>query len=125
MGTFVDPVLNDETSLPLVDNGTLTRTTIVSGLSTVSTDVWLDLFVIHPDTSELTVTLTNPAGTIADVFVGAAGGNGEIATFRAPRLGFPGDEPANGVWTLTIVDDSAGNEGTLLDYVLRVGSRDD
>jgi hypothetical protein len=122
VGTFVG--INDfvDESVPLTDNGVTRQTVLVSGLSTVSTDVWLDLFIIHDDVSELTITLENPLGTTG---VLPARTGGEVFLARVPMFGFPGDEPANGLWALQIVDDAAGNSGSVVGWRVTIGSRDD
>jgi subtilisin-like proprotein convertase family protein len=80
------------------------------------------LFLVHPDVTTLTVTLTNPIGHSVPVAADAVGG--EIV-FDGAVSGFSGDEPVNGRWVLSIEDGVDGDAGELLDYVLRIGSRDD
>ena len=82
----------------------------------------MDLWVIHPDATQLRITLTNPAGAEVTVFDGEAS---EVFWQRHPVLGFSGDEMVNGEWTLRIVDDVAGDEGTLDHWTLRLRSRFD
>jgi subtilisin-like proprotein convertase family protein len=100
----------------------LSRTLIANGLATVDTDVELDLFVLHPDATQLRITLTNPAGAEVTVFDGEAS---EVFLRRHPVIGFSGDEMVNGPWTLRIIDTVSGEEGTLDHWTLRLGSRFD
>lgn len=96
---------------------------IVSGLATVDTDVSIGLRLIHPDTSQLKVTLTNPAGVEVVVFDGRPGQ--EIWVDDHPVVGFSGDEEVNGVWTLRVIDQTTGETGVLDAWSLTVGSRFD
>ena len=100
-------------------------------------DVVIDLS--HTWVDDLDVTLTAPNGTIVDLF-SDVGGSGDdvsttlddeaatsIATATAPFTGtfqpegslasFDGVSPV-GTWTLTIVDDAAGDDGTLHSWSL-------
>lgn len=123
-GNFADAFSADEGGLtvPDGDDDGLVRTVKVNGLATVDTDVELDMFVIHPDATQLRITLTNPAGAEVTVFDGEAP---EVFWRRHPVLGFSGDEMVNGEWTLRIIDDVAGDEGTLDHWTLRLRSRFD
>jgi hypothetical protein len=123
-GNFADTFSSEEggLSVPDGDDNGLVRTVLVNGLATVDTDVELDMFVIHPDATQLRITLTNPAGAEVTVFEGEAS---EVFWRRHPVLGFSGDEMVNGEWTLRIVDDVAGDEGTLDHWTLRLRSRFD
>lgn len=96
---------------------------LVYGLATVSTDVRVSLVVSHPRTSDLRITLTNPAGTEVVVFDGEALTNGEVYLDGAAVRGFPGDESVNGVWRLTVVDRVRGEAGTLGRFALELTSR--
>ena len=42
-----------------------------------------------------------------------------------PVLGYPGDEDANGTWTLIVEDDSPGTRGWVTHYNLKITSRFD
>jgi len=94
----------------------------VYGLATVSTDVRLDLFIIHPRPADLRITLVNPAGTESIVFDHVAGGT-EIYFRDRDVNGFPGDESANGIWELGVSDTAAGETGTIVELALTVTSR--
>jgi len=96
---------------------------LVSGLATVSMDVRLSLVVSHERTSDLRVSLTNPAGTEVVVFDGEAIGSGEIYLDGQALAGFPGDESVNGVWRLTVKDDEVGATGELVRFGLDLTSR--
>ncbi|HUS64764.1 MAG TPA: proprotein convertase P-domain-containing protein [Kofleriaceae bacterium] len=103
------------------DPAGVTSSVLVSGLATVDMDVSVSLRVVHPDTTQLRVTLTNPAGTEAVVFDGEPGQ--EIWVDDLPVDGFPGDESVNGTWTLRVVDKTTGETGLLDAWDLLVGSR--
>ncbi len=113
-----------EAAIPDNDAGGLVVQLPVYGLATVSTDVTLDLFIVHANPADLIVTLVNPSGTEVVVFDREAGGS-EIYLRDLPLLGFPGDESANGVWELRVVDTAAGSTGTLEELALTVTSRMD
>jgi len=109
-------------AVPDGDEQGLARTLVAYGLATVDTDVEIDLVVSHPDATQLRITLTNPAGAEVVVFDGESS---EVFLRRHPVLGFSGDEMVNGEWTLRIVDDVAGDAGTLERWTLHLGSRFD
>ncbi len=95
---------------------------VAYGLSTVSTDVSLDLFITHEQTSDLVVSVINPAGTEVVVFdKGPA--SSEIYLRSFPVIGFPGDESANGVWMVRAVDTKTGATGTIRSFALTITSR--
>jgi hypothetical protein len=99
----------------------LERTIQASGLLTVTTDVWIRVDVAHPKPSQLRVVLVNPAGTEAVVWEGEKE-TPDLALDQAVA-GFPGDESANGPWTLRVTDKKKGDEGSLADWTLTLGSR--
>lgn len=92
------------------------------GLATVHTDVVADLWISHSAPGEVRVTLTNPTGTEAVVFEGSSVSR-EIYLDDVALVGFPGDEDANGTWTLRAVDTASGNEGVIRSFSLTVTSR--
>ena len=98
-------------------HGKVERKLTAWGLTTVSTDVDLRLYVDGPSAADLRVTLTNPAGTVGVVYDGAAAFD-EVRAVRA----FPGDESANGEWVLTI-DNRGATPGTLVSWGLDIMSR--
>jgi hypothetical protein len=93
----------------------------VFGLSTVSTNVELDLHISHARPSDLIVSLINPAGTEGIVFDRQP--VNEIYLRSVPVYAFPGDESANGVWTLRAVDTVTGSTGVIRSFALTVTSR--
>jgi hypothetical protein len=109
-------------AIPDADPAGVEHTFMVNGLATVDTDVEIDLFVDHPDASQLRITLTNPAGAEVLVFDGDAP---EVFLRRHAVLGFSGDEMVNGPWTLRVIDQVAGGTGSLSSWNLRLGSRFD
>ena len=109
--------------IPDADAGGTTAQILVYGLATVSTDVRIDLLVSHPRSTDLRITLTNPAGTEVVVADGLATTNGELWLDDVVLSGFPGDESANGAWTFRAVDGKTGEVGTLQSIALDVTSR--
>lgn len=105
-------------------------------------DLNVELDILHPNVADLDVSLIAPDGTTVALFTDIGGATsdfigtvlddtaiGSIAAAVAPRTGtftpeaggaltdFNGLETA-GNWTLRIVDDTAGNAGTLERFVL-------
>lgn len=95
---------------------------LVYGLATVSTDVLIDLHIAHPRIADLRVSLINPATTEVPVFSGERDG-AELYLRGVALRGFPGDESANGVWTLKVVDTRSGQVGTIESFGLTLTSR--
>jgi subtilisin-like proprotein convertase family protein len=50
---------------------------------------------------------------------------GELPNLDGIKVGVPGDEVANGMWTLTVFDTVAGEQGTLELFTLELTSRFD
>jgi hypothetical protein len=98
-----------------------TATLYVYGLATVDMDVWLRLHITHPRTSDLVITLENPAGAVVPVFSATA--PGVDLDLEIPVQGFSGDEGVNGAWQLHVVDKAATKVGTIDRVELVVGSR--
>jgi hypothetical protein len=95
---------------------------VVSGLTTVSTDVNVRLVLQHPDMSQVSLTLENPAGTVANIPI--PDGAESYVVIDQLVQGIPGDESANGIWTLTVLDSVAdGQAAYLQEWTLRLGSR--
>ncbi|MBU1412215.1 proprotein convertase P-domain-containing protein [Myxococcota bacterium] len=117
-------VATPATAIPDNDGGGRSVFVPVYGLATVSTDVLLDLFIIHSRPADLIVTLVNPAGTEVVVFDREPGGS-EIYLRDQILLGFPGDESVNGLWELRVVDTAAGSTGTIESLALTITSRMD
>ena len=91
-------------------------------MTTVSTDVALDLHITHERPSDLVVSVINPEGTEVVVFDKKQGVN-EIFFDSLPVEGFPGDESANGVWTVRAVDTKTGSTGIIRSFSLTITSR--
>jgi hypothetical protein len=113
-----------EPALAVPDNDAegVEATLLVTGLTSVSTDVWLDLLLNHSRVSDLRATLINPSGTEVVVYDGSTSGS-EVYYEHVPVLGFPGDESANGVWRLRVVDTRSGQSGGVGRFGLTVSSR--
>ncbi|MBU6160999.1 MAG: proprotein convertase P-domain-containing protein [Myxococcales bacterium] len=95
---------------------------VVTGLTTVSTDVNVRLVLQHPDMSQVSLTLTNPAGTSANLPI--PDGVGSYLVLEQQVEGIPGDEAVNGIWTLTVFDNQPdGQAAYLQEWTLRLGSR--
>jgi hypothetical protein len=118
---------------PLVPSGTLERDIEVYGLATVAMDagVYVELANVVP--SKIVVKLRNPAGTEATLWDGPAIGAAEpqidgdnFVEVAATADSFPGDESANGTYTL-VVQSLPGNDpdGEVGDWHLTVTSRFD
>ncbi len=100
----------------------LTRTLVVSGLTSVDTDVVVKVDLTHPDASELTITLSNPDGNVVGVWANETAPGPDLLLERVP-VGFSGDESVNGTWTLTITDGTVGNVGLLHSWSVEIMSR--
>ena len=72
--------------------------------------------------ADLRVSLINPASTEVPVFSGERDG-AELYLRGVALRGFPGDESANGVWTLKVVDTRSGQVGTIERFGLTLTSR--
>jgi subtilisin-like proprotein convertase family protein len=97
-------------------------TVLAYGLSTVSTDVSLDLHITHERPSDLIVSVLNPEGTEVIVF-DRDDVAGEIRFKSLSVLGFPGDESANGNWTIRAIDTKTGSTGVIQSFALTIMSR--
>ena len=120
-GTFTS-----EPALAIADNkpAGASAQLLAFGLATVDMDVKLDLFIVHPRTKDLRVTLTNPSGNEVLVFDGAsAPASTEIYLDAKALTGFSGDESVNGIWTLKAVDSKSGQVGTIERFGLEITSR--
>lgn len=117
-----------DTPLAVPDNVVtgVTSARFVSDDITIRT-VSLDLVVDHPDPSQLTVTLTSPAGTVLTIVDGATtsltdinGNFGWDNEIEGGNLYAFFEESTAGVWTLKVVDGAAGSTGSLTSWKLRV-----
>lgn len=98
----------------------------VYGLATVDTDVAVQAWIGHPRTTDLVVTLVNPAGTERVIWDGPAApasARGTHLEIDTP-VRFSGDESVNGVWILRVADVRRGSTGGVLSHFrLFVASR--
>src|SRR5262245_4089531 len=129
------------TSVPIPDNtpAGVSKAVAVTGLPGAITDVDVTTFIAHTAPADLDVTVTSPSGTVVtltsdngglsvNAFNGTlwddqAGGFGLTSTSFAGGVQSPltPEEPLgafnrqnpNGTWTITAVDDGAGNTGAL------------
>ncbi len=111
--------VSPEQAIP--DRGEAQATVVAYGLASVDVEVRVDLWIDHPRTADLRVTLVNPIG--AEVLVAEGVNARELWLDDAVVRGFSGDEPVNGVWTLRVVDGVSGQTGTLYRFGLTVTSR--
>lgn len=116
-GAFVDVA---EAPIPEGVGAPLERSVEASGLLTVTTDAWLRAVIAHGAPEQLRVVLVNPLGTESVVYEGTSTGPELILDQPVP---VPGDEPANGSWTLRVTDTKKGVTGTLSRWTLTLGSR--
>jgi subtilisin-like proprotein convertase family protein len=125
------------TSMPIPDPGFVTSTIVVSGAGASISDINLTVFIPHPYSNDLEVTLQSPSGTTipittdngankVNVFNGTLfddqvpNGVMDAAYFdfivttpvtpESPFERFNGEDP-NGTWTLTVTDDAAADVG--------------
>lgn len=103
-----------------LNDASTTLTFDTFGLTSVHTDQWIDLELYHPDPTQLTITLTNPSGTSVILHDRVAG---PLRWSKMALFGFPGDESANGTWSLTISDAGAAPAGVLESFRLTLMSR--
>ncbi|MCA9613613.1 MAG: proprotein convertase P-domain-containing protein [Myxococcales bacterium] len=106
---------------PIADGGSTEVSLVAYGLATVDVEVRLDLWIDHPRTSDLRVTLTNPSGNELLIADGVEGR--EIDLRDELVRGLSGDEDVNGVWTLRVVDAVRGEAGTIFGFRLTITSR--
>ena len=92
------------------------------GIGTVPTDAVVRVLINHPRPDDLELTLENSQGTVVPVW---SPGMGELPDLEGIKVGVPGDEVANGMWTLTVFDTVAGEQGTIDLFTLELTSRFD
>ncbi len=111
---------SQDTPMTIPDNNTvgITSTRYVADAISIET-MSMDLQITHPDMSEVTVTLTSPAGTTITVYDGEDAGSNEIdLTIGWDRKFTSGDlysfygEDSTGVWLLNVVDGSGTTSQT-------------
>jgi hypothetical protein len=117
----------DESSGTLVDvPDSSTRVSVqVTGLATVPTDAIVRVVIDHPRPDDLELTLTNPSESGTTVMVWPRG-SGPLPTAPEGIVVFvPGDEVANGLWTLNVLDTVEGEQGMFSLFSLELTSRFD
>lgn len=72
--------------------------------------------LVHPDHSELTLTLVSPAGTQVLLRNRVAGDGVLEETFTELAPFFADDARTEGTWNLVVVDDALGNLGELVGW---------
>ena len=137
-------IYSNTTPTNILDVQTVTSTITVSGANPFLLDLDLRSFITHTFSADLDITLTSPTGTVVklttdngsqqnNVFNGTFWDDSarELATdhvyqnnvLASPLVSeghfgaFIGENP-NGVWTLSITDDSAGDVGVLSNWSL-------
>jgi hypothetical protein len=105
-------------TLPDGPNGSVGVSVDVMGLATVPTDAILRTVIAHDRPADLELILVNPIDTETVVW---PAGSGPIP--HELVVGVPGDEPVNGLWTLTIRDTKGGAAGAVSLFALELTSR--
>ena len=126
--TFDNTFSGPTAPLPIVDGflAGVSHSLVIPELGTIQ-DINIDLAIAHVDPKQLKVTLTTPGGK---VFVlhdhGPSGAGGITTNFDLDTKPVSGDlssldgsSPA-GTWTLKIVDDVLGGDGTLTSWAIHV-----
>lgn len=108
--------LSDAVSIPDDDGSGVTQTLNVEGLAVDANieALTLHIHVTHPQTNDLGIHLTSPAGTesiLNPIFNDALAGNADL-DWTLLSNAFYGESP-NGEWTIRVVDAAAADEGTL------------
>lgn len=107
-------------SIPDGPTGSTGVSVDVVGLATVPTDAIVRAVIDHPRPEELELVLVNPIETEVVVWKKGAG---PIPPSIVAHV--PGDEPVNGLWTLTVRDTQQGNVGVVGRFSLELTSRFD
>lgn len=126
--------------ITIADNTTTTATLTFPGSGTITDVNILSIIGTHSYTSDLTFTLTSPAGTSVVVLDGQCGSNddfnfgiddasttavicpltgGNTFTSANPLAAFNGENP-QGTWTLTISDNAAQDFGSLTAWSVNI-----
>ena len=108
--------LSDAVSIPDDDGSGVTQTLNVEGLAVDANieALTLHIHVTHPQTNDLGIHLTSPAGSesiLNPIFNDALAGNADL-DWTLLSNAFYGESP-NGEWTIRVVDAAAADEGTL------------
>lgn len=136
--------VSNTSGAPVPDNGTLVRQVTVGGAGPFIWDVDVVLNVPHSNSADLDITLTSPAGAVITLSTDNGGSNDNVfagtrfddqagtpvtdvtfannvavvtATPEQPLARLYGENP-NGVWTLQVADDAAGNTGSFVEVTL-------
>ena len=110
-------------SLPEGPTGSVGVSVEARGLATVPTDAVVRVLIDHPRPEDLELTLDNPIGT--RVMVHPRGAGPLPAAPDGIVVNVPGDEDANGLWTLTVTDTAMGEQGAITLFALELTSRFD
>lgn len=110
----------NEGAASIPDVGSTGMSVEVFGLATVPLDGEVTALIDHPRPQDLELTLENPAGTSVMVLP-----RGSSAIPAIIPVDVPGDEQANGLWTLTVTDTKAGQTGAITFFALQLTSRFD
>lgn len=114
-------------SKSIPDNNTtgITDTIVVSGAGTIAS-VKVDVNITHTYVGDLIVRITSPKGTSIALHNRNGGSADNLnKTFElqnTPSLSLLNGEPANGTWTLSVVDHAAADTGTLSKWTLHIGT---
>jgi subtilisin-like proprotein convertase family protein len=110
------------TAIPDDTPSGITETLSVSGCSTSISQLYLYVNITHTYRGDLTIDLTSPAGTSAEIkdsgFDSSDNVVGLYPTDLTPADAlstFQGEDP-NGTWTIDIVDTFGGDTGALQDW---------
>ena len=142
--TLCNSIPSTNIPVPISSSGTSTQTSTINiPFSGMISDVNVTMNITHTYVSDLTATLTSPAGTIVQLFDGQCGGNNNVdATFDDSGIALVcGTNPAisgiaiplqslstfnnenpSGIWTLTINDTADGDGGALNNWSIAVCS---
>ncbi len=113
----IDTTYSDTTAVAIPDNSAVDRTLTVGATGNVM-QATVEAIVEHPRPGDLTLTLTSPMGTAAEIGGRIAEGSDQYR-YAIPLLAMQG-EAVNGTWTLTIADGAAGESGTLLGWAIEL-----
>ena len=103
--------------LPIPDGAMVSDSVKINDLLSVPVDVKLTLDIDHARPSDLVVLLEDGNGQVATIWDREEAPESEVIV-RA----FPSDDMVNGKWTLTVIDEARGVEGTLVSWELYIVS---
>lgn len=124
LGAFVETeafAVEDTVSIPDDDGTGATQTLTVEGLAGDANIEAVSLYIkiTHPQTNDLGIHLTSPAGTesiLNPIYNDALAGDADLSWTLLSNA-FYGESP-NGEWTLRVVDAAVEDEGTLDEWSL-------